>query len=146
MIVLRNVVIQCSEAFYVLNIDASNAETSKNIEGDVRSGSATRSFRLTSFRSHYTNYRRKYCALSQQMVDYCGFGCPVRTACCRLCVPGAPAAPADEAAAPSGDAGANETLVYAVDMTDLITLDPAVAYEFGGIQVVGNVYEIAGLL
>ncbi len=52
-----------------------------------------------------------------------------------------PVAPADEAAAPSDDGGANETLVYAVDMTDLITLDPAVAYEFGGIQVVGNVYE-----
>jgi peptide/nickel transport system substrate-binding protein len=34
-----------------------------------------------------------------------------------------------------------ETLVFAADMTDILTLDPAVAYEFGGIQVVGNVYE-----
>ncbi len=59
--------------------------------------------------------------------------------------PAAPAAeaPAGEeaAAAPSGEVGRDETLVYAVDLTDLITLDPAVAYEFGGIQVVGNVYE-----
>lgn len=60
---------------------------------------------------------------------------------------GAPTAPAaeapagEEAAAPSGEVSRDDTLVYAVDITDLITLDPAVAYEFGGIQVVGNVYE-----
>jgi len=60
---------------------------------------------------------------------------------------GAPTAPAaeapagEEAAAPSGEVSRDDTLVYAVDLTDLITLDPAVAYEFGGIQVVGNVYE-----
>ena len=52
-----------------------------------------------------------------------------------------PVAPADEAAAPSDDGGANETLVYATDLTDLITLDPGVAYEFSGVQIVGNIYE-----
>ncbi len=34
-----------------------------------------------------------------------------------------------------------ETLVYGGDFTDLITLDPAVVYEFGGTLIVGNVYE-----
>lgn len=69
------------------------------------------------------------------------------TACAAPAAPSAPAgdAPADEAAAeeaaPSGEVSRDETLVYAVDMTDLITLDPGVAYEFGGIQVIGNVYE-----
>ena len=33
------------------------------------------------------------------------------------------------------------TLIFAADLTDLISLDPAVAYEFGGIQVVGSIYE-----
>ena len=32
-------------------------------------------------------------------------------------------------------------MVLAADMTDIITLDPAVAYEFGGILPVGNMYE-----
>lgn len=48
---------------------------------------------------------------------------------------------AEQAAAPGGEVSRAETLVFAVDMTDLLTLDPAVAYEFGGIQVVGNIYE-----
>jgi peptide/nickel transport system substrate-binding protein len=58
-----------------------------------------------------------------------------------------PAAPADSGAAPEGEAagdgalGRAETLIYASDTTDLITLDPAVAYEFSGILIVGNVYE-----
>ena len=34
-----------------------------------------------------------------------------------------------------------DTLIFAGDLSDQISLDPAVAYEFGGIQVVGNVYE-----
>ncbi|MEZ4735509.1 MAG: ABC transporter substrate-binding protein [Caldilineaceae bacterium] len=68
----------------------------------------------------------------------------------------APAAPAStgsegssEAAADSANDAAAETeavtpdntLLFAADMTDLISLDPAVAYEFGGIVVVGNIYE-----
>ncbi|MBI3958962.1 MAG: ABC transporter substrate-binding protein, partial [Chloroflexi bacterium] len=55
----------------------------------------------------------------------------------------APAAAAAEAtAAPAAEelTRAN-TLIFAADATDLISLDPAVAYEFGGIQVVGSVYE-----
>ena len=57
--------------------------------------------------------------------------------------PGAPAqeAPAAESAAPSGEVSREETLVYVADMTDIITLDPAVAYEFGGLLPVGNMYE-----
>jgi peptide/nickel transport system substrate-binding protein len=59
----------------------------------------------------------------------------------------APAAPAEQpsageaATSSGGEPTRDETLIYAVDLTDLITLDPAVAYEFGGIQVVGNIYE-----
>ena len=33
------------------------------------------------------------------------------------------------------------TLIFSSDTTDLITLDPAVVYEFGGIQAVGDVYQ-----
>lgn len=66
------------------------------------------------------------------------------------CAPAAPAAPAAEPgtaaetsgeAAPAGQAGRAETLVFASDTTDLLTLDPAVVYEFSGIQAIGNVYE-----
>src|SRR3979409_1888211 len=39
---------------------------------------------------------------------------------------------------PSGAAG---TLVYYADVSDLISLDPAVAYEFSGVLLVHNVYE-----
>jgi len=35
----------------------------------------------------------------------------------------------------------NETLIFAADLSDLITLDPAVAYEFSGIQAAGSAYE-----
>ena len=59
-----------------------------------------------------------------------------------------PAAEAPTAAeAPAAEVPATEeltranTLIFAADATDLISLDPAVAYEFGGIQVVGSVYE-----
>jgi peptide/nickel transport system substrate-binding protein len=34
-----------------------------------------------------------------------------------------------------------ETLVFAADLSDQISMDPAVAYEFGGIQVVGSIYQ-----
>ncbi|MEZ4863170.1 MAG: ABC transporter substrate-binding protein [Caldilineaceae bacterium] len=50
------------------------------------------------------------------------------------------AAPA-EAAAPSGEISRADTLIFASDITDIITLDPAVAYEFSGIQAEGSVYE-----
>ncbi|MCB0113234.1 MAG: ABC transporter substrate-binding protein [Caldilineaceae bacterium] len=54
-------------------------------------------------------------------------------------------APADDGAAapaaPSDELTRANTLVYAADTTDIITLDPAVAYEFGGILPVGNMYE-----
>ncbi|GIV75976.1 MAG: ABC transporter substrate-binding protein [Litorilinea sp.] len=72
-------------------------------------------------------------------------------ACAGSAAPGAPpaaeqsqtgseAATAEPAAAPAA-VGRADTLIFAADMSDLISLDPAVAYEFGGIQVVGNVYE-----
>jgi len=61
------------------------------------------------------------------------------------------AAPAAEAptAAPTAAAPAAElpevsredTLIFAADLTDQISMDPAVAYEFGGIQVVGSIYQ-----
>ena len=63
----------------------------------------------------------------------------------------APAAPAtgDQAAAeqpaasdaPAGEVSRAETLIFAADLTDMITLDPAVAYEFGGLLPAGNIYE-----
>jgi len=34
-----------------------------------------------------------------------------------------------------------DTLIFASDLTDQISFDPAVAYEFSGIQVVGSVYQ-----
>ncbi len=54
------------------------------------------------------------------------------------------AAPADtegEAPVASEELTRDNTLVFAADQTDIITLDPAVAYEFGGLLPVGNMYE-----
>jgi peptide/nickel transport system substrate-binding protein len=56
------------------------------------------------------------------------------------------AAPAAEAptAAPAAElaeVSREDTLIFAADFTDQISMDPAVAYEFGGIQVVGNIYQ-----
>src|SRR5712691_4622239 len=42
---------------------------------------------------------------------------------------------------PSASAGASNTLVYYADVSDLISLDPAVAYEFSGILVAHNAYD-----
>lgn len=50
-------------------------------------------------------------------------------------------APAEEASAESEEVTRENTLIFAGDASDLLTLDPAVAYEFGGIQVVGSIYE-----
>ncbi|HLF01860.1 MAG TPA: ABC transporter substrate-binding protein [Anaerolineales bacterium] len=43
--------------------------------------------------------------------------------------------------APTAESGATTTLVYDSNIDDMITLDPAVAYEFSGVLVVHNVYE-----
>jgi len=48
--------------------------------------------------------------------------------------------------APKAEAGGAEvdradTLIFGSDTTDLISLDPAVAYEFSGIQAEGSIYE-----
>lgn len=55
------------------------------------------------------------------------------------------AAPSAASAAPATESAAaatpQETLIFAADLTDQITMDPAAAYEFGGLQVVGNIYE-----
>lgn len=56
------------------------------------------------------------------------------------------AAPAAEATAapaaePIADVSREDTLIFAGDLTDQISMDPAVAYEFGGIEVVGNIYQ-----
>jgi peptide/nickel transport system substrate-binding protein len=55
----------------------------------------------------------------------------------------ATAAPAEGAGedAAGGEVSREETLIFAADQTDIITLDPAVAYEFGGLLPVGNIYE-----
>jgi peptide/nickel transport system substrate-binding protein len=44
-------------------------------------------------------------------------------------------------AAPATEFSPQETLIYAADLSDQISMDPAVAYEFGGIQVVGSIYQ-----
>jgi peptide/nickel transport system substrate-binding protein len=49
------------------------------------------------------------------------------------------AAPAAEA--PAAEVSPQETLIFAADLSDQISMDPAVAYEFGGIQVVGSIYQ-----
>ncbi len=54
----------------------------------------------------------------------------------------ATAAPAAQATtAPEANVSPKETLIFAADLTDQLSMDPAVAYEFSGIQVVGNVYQ-----
>jgi peptide/nickel transport system substrate-binding protein len=42
---------------------------------------------------------------------------------------------------PQASGGAASTLVYYADVSDLISLDPAVAYEFSGVLLVHNAYE-----
>jgi peptide/nickel transport system substrate-binding protein len=64
------------------------------------------------------------------------------SACAPAAAPAsAPTAGGDAAAAPGDELTRANTLVFAADMTDLITLDPAVVYEFGGTQTAGNIYE-----
>ncbi|HEX5690521.1 MAG TPA: ABC transporter substrate-binding protein, partial [Roseiflexaceae bacterium] len=55
----------------------------------------------------------------------------------------APAAaePTTAAAEPAADVSREDTLIFGADLTDQISMDPAVVYEFGGIQVVGSVYQ-----
>jgi peptide/nickel transport system substrate-binding protein len=53
----------------------------------------------------------------------------------------ATAAPAEQPTAALADVSREDTLIFAADFTDQISMDPAVAYEFGGIQVVGSVYQ-----
>ncbi|TMI76453.1 MAG: ABC transporter substrate-binding protein, partial [Bacillati bacterium ANGP1] len=42
---------------------------------------------------------------------------------------------------PSRAATASDTLVYVNDISDMISLDPAVVYEFSGVLVAQNVYD-----
>lgn len=69
------------------------------------------------------------------------------TACAAPAPSAAPAAPeqpaagAEAAPADSGEVSRADTLIFASDTTDLLTLDPAVAYEFSGIQAEGSIYE-----
>jgi peptide/nickel transport system substrate-binding protein len=49
--------------------------------------------------------------------------------------------PAAGSEAAPGEVSREETLIFAADLTDMITLDPAVAYEFGGLLPAGNIYE-----
>ena len=64
----------------------------------------------------------------------------VAAACAPATTPGASAAPPGASAAPTA-AGAASTLVYYADVSDLISLDPAIAYEFSGVLLVHNAYE-----
>jgi len=45
------------------------------------------------------------------------------------------------AATTDGEISREDTLIFASDLTDILTLDPAVAYEFSGIQAEGSIYE-----
>src|SRR5437899_9215390 len=64
----------------------------------------------------------------------------VAAACAPATTPGASAAPPGASAAPTAG-GAASTLVYYADVSDLISLDPAIAYEFSGVLLVHNAYE-----
>src|SRR5919204_1310866 len=44
-------------------------------------------------------------------------------------------------ASPQATGGAASTLVYYADVSDLISLDPAVAYEFSGVLLVHSAYD-----
>lgn len=55
--------------------------------------------------------------------------------------PAADTTAADSGAAASSELSRDNTLIFAADLTDMITLDPAVAYEFGGLLPAGNIYE-----
>lgn len=59
----------------------------------------------------------------------------IAAACTPVTTPGASSTPQASAG------GAASTLVYYADVSDLISLDPAVAYEFSGVLLVHNVYE-----
>lgn len=48
---------------------------------------------------------------------------------------------AAEAPADTGEVSREDTLIFGSDITDIITLDPAVAYEFSGIQAEASIYE-----
>lgn len=50
-------------------------------------------------------------------------------------------APAPTVAPTQPPAGPANTLVYAADISDLISLDPGVVYEFSGVLIAHNVYE-----
>jgi peptide/nickel transport system substrate-binding protein len=49
------------------------------------------------------------------------------------------AAPAESS--DNGEVSREDTLIFASDITDIISLDPAVAYEFSGIQAEASIYE-----
>jgi peptide/nickel transport system substrate-binding protein len=49
--------------------------------------------------------------------------------------------PSGATSSPPQTGGAASTLVYYADVSDLISLDPAVAYEFSGVLLVHNAYE-----
>lgn len=53
----------------------------------------------------------------------------------------APAATDLPAAVATGDVSRDDTLIFSADLSDLVSLDPAVAYEFSGIQAEGSFYE-----
>jgi peptide/nickel transport system substrate-binding protein len=48
---------------------------------------------------------------------------------------------AEQPTAAQAEVSREDTLIFAADLTDQISMDPAVAYEFGGIQVVGSIYQ-----
>jgi peptide/nickel transport system substrate-binding protein len=54
---------------------------------------------------------------------------------------GAGTTPGGASGSPAASGGAASTLVYYADVSDLISLDPAVAYEFSGVLLAHNAYE-----
>jgi len=51
------------------------------------------------------------------------------------------AAPAAQPTAALADVSREDTLIFAGGLADQISMDPAVVYEYGGIQVVGSIYQ-----
>jgi peptide/nickel transport system substrate-binding protein len=92
-----------------------------------------------------TVQRTSYMAILLVLLGMLAACAPAPTAAPSAAEPAAEATqPAEEAVAPAVEAGEvsrADTLIFASDTTDLISLDPAVAYEFSGIQAEGSIYE-----
>ncbi|MCE7984593.1 MAG: ABC transporter substrate-binding protein [Caldilinea sp. CFX5] len=98
----------------------------------------TRKEKITVKTIHSHFVRKLYAFLSVLVIAMLVVACaaPATTGSESTSSEAAPAESSD-----SGEVSREETLIFGSDITDILTLDPAVAYEFSGIQAEGSVYE-----